>query len=256
MTGYTAADKAKYWLFQDKIPLTKILILLNMLTFVTTVLFKLVIVPIMLGFHTDMALKWPWGALTYPAIGVCCGLLSLLFSCFWMWIAGGSMERAWGTARFGLFFFSGALVSALGLWLGARVTGVGNIDVYGLWLPLAPVTVAFALFNPEQQVLFAFVIPIKLKYLAIISVAAVLIEYGSINLVLGLFSLLGCAYAYWYVRRPVRSAPRQRAQVVRVYERRRRGLNPFAGIKEWNDRRKLKKLFDRSYGEDDERDMR
>jgi hypothetical protein len=159
-------------------------------------------------------------------------------------------------ARFALFFFAMCALSALGLFAGFLATGV-LLSLPNMWVPLAGLTVAFAMLNPEAQILFFFVIPMKLKYLALLSVALLLVEFGMIRPILGLFSLTGCAYAYWYVKRPVRySAPRRRAEVVRVYDRRKRNLNPFAGIKDWNDRRKLKKLFDRSYGEDDEHNMR
>jgi len=255
MTGYTAAEKFKYWLFQDKIPLTKLLILSNVVTFLLAVLFRVGILSALFTFRASTFLLMPWTAVTYPFVWATRDPISLLFSGYWLWVAGGSLERSWGTARFAWFFFTMCAISALGLFAGA-LAGCGVAAIGNLWVPLAGLTVAFAMLNPEQQILFFFVIPLKLKYLALLSAGLLVISFGLMP-PLGLFALFGCAYAYWYVKHPVRySAPRRRAEVIRVYDRRKRNLNPFTGIKDWNDRRKLKKLFDRSYGEDDERNNR
>ena len=260
MTGYTTAEKFRYWLFQDKIPLTKLLILSNVITFVGLQLFHLDWINLNLGFIPLPGWMWlkPWTIVTYPLIGTCCplwGPIGLLFALYWLWIAGGSLERSWGLVRYVLYFLSVTALSAVGILLGGLIIGV-PVPLGGLLLPLACITISFAMLNPEQEII-VLIVPMKLKYLAILDVALTFISYGRVSLVLGIFSLTGCAYAYWYVKHPVRySAPRRRAQVVRVYDRRRRNLNPFAGIKDWNDRRKLKKLFDRSYGEDDEHNNR
>jgi hypothetical protein len=127
--------------------------------------------------------------------------------------------------------------------------------VIGLWLPLAGVTVAWAMLNPEQQILFFFIIPMKLKYLALLDVALVLISYGQIHLALGLFALLGCAFSYWYILPHDfgLSRSRDRGQVVRVHPRRGflHKLNPFGWIKEKRDKDRLKKLFEDSFGDDE-----
>jgi hypothetical protein len=102
--------------------------------------------------------------------------------------------------------------------------------------------------NPEQQIMFMFVIPLKLKYLAMFSAGMVLIQYAMIYPLLGIFALAGCAFSYWHVRPTRYSAPKHQTEVVRVFGKRSiwRMLNPFAWIKEWNDKRKLKKFFDKS----------
>lgn len=260
MTGYTAAEKFRYWLFQDKIPLVKILILSNILTFLAIALFKLDVIALYFSYNTQLFTIHPWTVLTYPLVWVTMSPISLLFSCYWLWIAGGSLERAWGTRNFGVFFFQMAALSAGGLFLGWLLTGVPS-GIYNLWVPLAGLTVAFAMLNPEQQIMFMLVIPLKLKYLAMLSVGLLAVSYGAINLALGLFVLAGCAYAYWRVRRPITrlSAPRGESEgkIIRVFERRRpaRRLNPFAAMKEREEQKRLKELFERSFG-DDENDER
>ena len=256
MRGSTTTDKISYWLFADRIPLTKILIISNIITFVLLALFKVAAIPYFLGFYSESFIMMPWTILSYPFVGACCGVISLLFSAYWLWWAGGSLERSWGTRTFGFYFFTMCAISALGLYLGSMVTGVPT-NVLGLWLPIAGITVSFAMLNPEQQILFMFIIPLKLKYLAILDVAMVLISYGRITPLLGVIALAGCAYAYWYVRpgRFAFSERKPRGQVVRVFNRGfLHKLNPFGWVRNYRDQKRLKRLFDRTDWKDNDGD--
>lgn len=260
MRGYTPADKFKYWLFEDRIPLTKIVLITNLLTFLALLFFRSGLFVALLSFRSSDFFLMPWTAITYPLVWGSSDLLGLLFGGYWMWMAGGSLERSWGTLRFGIFFFLMSAISALGLLAGSTLLGQ-EVWLNNLWVPLAGVTVGFAMLNPEQQVLFMFVVPLKLKYLAVISAALLLVQFARISPLLGVFALFGCAYAYLYVRHP-KTLPRHerktQGEVVRVFQGRSvwRFLNPFTWFTKWNRERKLKKLFERSYGDDDMRNMR
>lgn len=241
------------WFFADRIPLVKLLIVVNVFTFIALVLFRLGVFSRLLGFNTSMAMVTPWTAFTYPLVGAG-SPISLLFAGYWLWVAGGSLERSWGTRTFGIFFFAAAAVSAVGILAGSMLAHTG-IGLAGLWLPLAATTVAFAMLNPEQQILFFFVIPLKLKYLAMLSAAMVLISYGQASLALGILALAGCAFGYWFVRTGKQygfnSAPRRSrdtGSVVRVYGKQSvvQRLNPFRGLKDRRDRERLRKLFEQS----------
>jgi membrane associated rhomboid family serine protease len=169
-----------------------------------------------------------------------------------MWIAGGSLERSWGSAKFGVFFFVMSAISALGIYVGAILSNA-PMEIGGLLLPLAGVTVAFAMSNPEDVILFFFVIPLKLKYLALIDVAAVLIGFGQSHILIGLFALAGCAFSYWYVIKdrlnfnPVLRTERK-GDVVHLFHKRSflSYLNLIKLYANYRDRKRLKKLFDRS----------
>ena len=257
MRGSTTTDKISYWLFADRIPLTKILIVSNIITFVVIALFKVAALEFFFGFDSRLFLMMPWTILSYPFVGASYSPISLLFSAYWLWWAGGSLERSWGTRTFGFYFFTMCAISAVGLYLGSMITGV-TTHVTGLWLPIAGITVSFAMLNPEQQILFMFIIPLKLKYLAILDVALVLISYGQSNPLLGVFALAGCAYAYWYVR-PGRfsfSERKPRGEVVRVF--RMQGfmhkLNPLWWIRDYRDKKRLQRLFDRTDWKDNDGD--
>lgn len=248
MQGSTL-EKISYWLFADKIPLTKFLIVSNVATFLAITLFQLNVIAAFTAFNSMVVRVAPWTVLTYPLVCVNDGIIGLLFACYWLWWAGGSLERTWGTRTFATYFFILSALSALGLYAGSVLTGVPVI-LAGLWLPIAGITVSYAMLNPEQQILFMLFIPLKLKYLAILDVVMVLISYGRSNLLLGVCALAGCAYAFWYVRPDRFRMPerQRRGQVVRVHGKGGvlRKLNPFAWIRSYRDRQRLKKLFERS----------
>lgn len=252
MRGYTTSERINYWLFADRIPLTKILIISNVATFIAVVLFKLGIITNLLIFKTNNAFLMPWTLVTYPMVYVG-DIIGLLFSAYWLWVAGGSLERSWTTRRFGIYFFLMCIISAGGIWVGSFLLNTPMM-VVGLWLPLAGVTVAWAMLNPEQQILFFFIIPMKLKYLALLDVALVLLTYGQIHLLMGLFALIGCAFSYWYIQ--PHDFGSNRGQVIRVRQGRSffNKLNPFGWFKEKRDKDRLRRLFEDSFKDDDTRD--
>ncbi|MCL5104193.1 MAG: rhomboid family intramembrane serine protease [Armatimonadetes bacterium] len=251
MRTTNTAEQITYWLFKDRIPFTKLVILANIATWLA-IGFGARALFYYLGFVFEparglaAAVPYPWTLITYPFVGAG-DVLGMLFGLYWLWLAGGSLERSWGTARFAYYFFAMCVITAAGLAMGGILIRT-NIVLAGILMPLAGVTVAFAMLNPEEQIRFWFVLPLKLKYLAVIDVVLILVSYG---LPLGIFALAGCAFSFWYVVRPHRyssSRRENRGQVVRVHRRQTwlRKLNPFAWIHEYRDRKRLKKLFERS----------
>lgn len=252
------SQSISHWLFADRIPLVKSLIVANVLTYLAIVLFRANAL-LELTFNTALAPQRPWTVLTHAIIGSYANVISVLFAGYWLWIAGGSLERSWGTRTYGVYFFIMSAISAAGLFVGSYVSGVPS-GTGGLWLPLAGATVAFAMLNPEQQILFFFLIPMKLKYLAIIDAVIVLVAYGRESPVLGIFALAGCAYSLWFVRSARYyayggSRTQDRGRVIRTHRRRSifHALNPMAWIRTARERRRLRKLFERS---EDDRDQR
>lgn len=238
-----------YWLFKDRIPVTKLLIVTNAATFFAVMLFTLDIIPFYTACTTATFQQMPWTFFVYPLIGAG-DVLGMLFSLYWLWVAGGSLERNWGSSKFTVFFFIMSAVSALGVLAGGWIVNQNTV-VLGLLLPLAGLTIAFAMLNPEQEILFFLIIPMKLKYLALLDVALVLLGFGRQNIVIGICALLGCAFAYWYVTsgRYEQGARDSGNRVLIVHPRRKSflgWLNPFSWIKSRRERDRLRKLFEDS----------
>lgn len=83
---------------------------------------------------------------------------------------GRSLEMAWGTFRFNMYFLSGYLLNILaGLLLYLSPLHV-SIYYGGFQYLYWSMFFAFALNNPDMQLLLYFVIPVKVKWLALLDV--------------------------------------------------------------------------------------
>ena len=82
-------------------------------------------------------------------------LLSLYFNC----LIGSALEREWGTFRFNVYY----LVGVIGAIITAAVTGFASNVYLNLSLFLC-----FAILYPNFEVTLFFLLPIKVKYLAIL----------------------------------------------------------------------------------------
>ena len=100
-----------------------------------------------------------WRFLTYAFEYPASSPLFMLFTLYFYWLIGSTMEREWGSFRFNVFYFSSVLLTAaVGLITGFATNYFFNMALF----------FAFALFYPDFEVLVFFVLPIKMKYLAII----------------------------------------------------------------------------------------
>ncbi|HEY3297847.1 MAG TPA: rhomboid family intramembrane serine protease [Armatimonadota bacterium] len=239
-----------YWLLKDRIPVTKLLILANAATFLLAALFSVGALAGLLVFQSSTFLIYPWTALTYPLQA---GMepIGLIFSCYWLWVAGGSLERTWGSSRFAYYFFANVAITAVGMYAGGALLGL-PVSLVGLWLPLSGVTIAWAMMNPEQEILFFFVIPMKLKFLALIDVLFVLIAY---KLPFGIFALAGCIFSYLYIRRSSSGSYRSygsntQERIIRIRPHQRMKfldrLNVFKWYREYKERKRLEKFLGKS----------
>lgn len=99
----------------------------------------------------------------YPPTG---SLITILISLYFYYVVGTMLERQWGTFRFNLYFFTGVLLHAIAAIFIYLVWGmVLEMGTYYLNLSMF---FAFAAMFPNMQVLFMWLIPIKMKWLAYI----------------------------------------------------------------------------------------
>lgn len=103
----------------------------------------------------------------------------LLLGCYFYFWIGSMLERQWGTAKFNLFYFGGAVLSVVvGLlvgWLQAEVTHTYSIIDLSFYLNLSIFLVLATMFG-EMQVLLFFVVPVKMKWMALIDVVPIIVS--------------------------------------------------------------------------------
>lgn len=93
------------------------------------------------------------------------GVLALLVFYFYYWI-GSILEREWGSGPFTIFLFSGILLTVIYGFVMYFVFGYRiMLDSSYIFLSMF---FSFAAMYPDMQVLFMFVIPVRMKFLALI----------------------------------------------------------------------------------------
>lgn len=188
-------------------PVTRSIIAINLLAFLS----RFIVADVAqagdpfrwLAFETPAVLVKPWSLLTYPLIPA--DIISLLLSCYWLWIVGGMLERSWTSRRFLPYVAGITLITSVSLAVGnlllSAIGTVPPVGMNGLWMPLAALTVSWCLLNPDQIVLMGFVLPIKGRYLMWGVVALTYFIFAGFGGPwLALFALAGIGSAYLYTK--------------------------------------------------------
>lgn len=84
-----------------------------------------------------------------------------------------SLERTWGSFRFTLYIFSGIIFTVISAFLlyfitGGIVDNLFNGSIFTTYYISLSIFLAFAVTYPDMQVLLMFVIPIRMKWMAIV----------------------------------------------------------------------------------------
>lgn len=107
-----------------------------------------------------------WRIVTYIIYPPTGSLITILISLYFYYVVGSMLERQWGTFRFNLYFFTGVILHAAAAIFIYLIWGaVLEMGTYYLNLSMF---FAFAAMFPNMQVLFMWLIPIKMKWLAYI----------------------------------------------------------------------------------------
>ena len=112
-----------------------------------------------------------WRLVTFVFVPAYSSPFALLISLYFYYWIGSTLERQWGTAKFNLYYISGALLTVLGVVLASLITGNPYLTAAGTGYVNLSMFFAFATLYPDMQVLLFFIIPIKVKYLAYVDAA-------------------------------------------------------------------------------------
>ena len=131
-----------------------------------------------------------WRLITWILMPTDTRVFSLLIMALLYYQLGSALERSWGTFRFNVYIFGGMLFTVIGAFILYGIyaaAGTGSLETISLISSLTFTTnyinltifLAFAVMYPEMQILLFFIIPVKMKWMAV--VYAILI---AINLIL------------------------------------------------------------------------
>lgn len=109
-----------------------------------------------------------WRLITFIFLPPNTSIVWIIFSLYFYWMIGSALENAWGSARFTLFY----LIGVIGNILAALITGYADNSFLNMSLYFA-----FAAMNPNMQLMIFFMIPVKIKYLALINAVMYLMSF-------------------------------------------------------------------------------
>lgn len=107
-----------------------------------------------------------WRVITYVLLPDGGGIFLLISLMFYYWL-GETLERMWGSAKFTFYYVSGVLLTAAGYLLAYVIDGV-SYPFWGASYVNMAMFFAYALSFPDAMVRLYFLIPIKMKWLAIL----------------------------------------------------------------------------------------
>ena len=107
-----------------------------------------------------------WRLVTFVFVPAYSSPFALLISLYFYYWIGSTLERQWGTAKFNLYYISGALLTVLGVVLASLITGNPYLTSAGTGYVNLSMFFAFAFLFPDTTVLLFFILPVKMKWLA------------------------------------------------------------------------------------------
>ncbi len=132
----------------------------------------------------------PWSLVTYQLIHGS-GMFWFFISMLVLWIMAKPLEESWGSPRFLAFWliatFGGSVTAAL---LGTPLFGGWSVD--------GSILFTFATLYPETEFRLFFLIPVKVKYIAIVTGAFLVFSGLSFGLAAGLAYVAGMSAGYLF----------------------------------------------------------
>ncbi len=142
----------------------------------------------MLTFNKALIAKGQvWRIFTFLFLPPSSNIFFALISLYFYWLIGSALEHEWGSFGFTVFY----LLGAVGAIISGLITGYATNDYLNMSLFLA-----FALLNPDYTVLVFFILPVKMKWLALIDGIGILLSLittswsGRLAIVMALINLL------------------------------------------------------------------
>ena len=112
-----------------------------------------------------------WRLVTFVFVPPSSSPIFILFALYFYYMIGVGLENQWGKVKFNLYY----LVGMLGSIIAALITGYADNTFLNLSLFFA-----YAALYPDEQVLLFMILPIKMKYLALVD-AVLFLYYFSVG---------------------------------------------------------------------------
>ena len=127
-----------------------------------------------------------WRVISWVLVPPSGSLISIIFIVLLYYSLGTALERAWGTFRYNVYIFSGILFTVIGAFALYFIAGTGMIGYGGLFSTYyinMSIFLAFAVSYPDMELLLYFIIPIKMKWMAIVYAVFILYDFIAGNFI-------------------------------------------------------------------------
>jgi membrane associated rhomboid family serine protease len=144
-----------------------------------------------------------WQLVTYAFLHG--GFGHIIWNMLALWMFGADIERIWGTRRFLQFYFFCAVGAGICVVVANYVLPWGNpnLPTIGSSGAIFGILMVYAILFSDREILWGFLIPIKVKYFVmIIGAVAFLSSFGVNNGVSNFAHLGGLLFGYLYLKTP------------------------------------------------------
>ena len=175
-----------------------------------------------------------WRLLSWVIIPPNDNIIFVIFMMLLYYSLGNTLESYWGAFRYNVYIFSGILFTVIGAFivngLIGGVTGFGSL--YSTYYINMSIFLACASIMPDYQLLLYGIIPIKMKWLAILDVVLLAVDAvqgGLIIRIVIIASLLNFIIFFFCNRNLRGHSPKQAVRRKKFQKQISRPQNQYAG---------------------------
>ena len=175
-----------------------------------------------------------WRLLSWVIIPPNDNIIFVIFMMLLYYSLGNTLESYWGAFRYNVYIFSGILFTVIGAFivngLIGGITGFGSL--YSTYYINMSIFLACASIMPDSQLLLYGIIPIKMKWLAILDVVLLAVDAvqgGLIIRIVIIASLLNFIIFFFCNRNLRGHSPKQAARRKKFQKQISRLQNQYAG---------------------------
>ena len=175
-----------------------------------------------------------WRLLSWVIIPPNDNIIFVIFMMLLYYSLGNTLESYWGAFRYNVYIFSGILFTVIGAFivngLIGGVTGFGSL--YSTYYINMSIFLACASIMPDYQLLLYGIIPVKMKWLAILDVVLLAVDAvqgGLIIRIVIIASLLNFIIFFFCNRNLRGHSPKQAARRKKFQKQISRPQNQYAG---------------------------
>ncbi|WP_109708779.1 hypothetical protein [Faecalicatena contorta] len=158
-----------------------------------------------------------WRIISWILVPPSGNMITILIMMLFYYSLGTALERTWGAFRYNVYIFSGILFTVIGAFILYLVTGglLGLGFYFSTYYINMSIFLAFAVSNPDMEIMLYFILPIKIKWMALVYAAFILYDLVRGNMVTRvaiIASLLNFIVFFFSSRNTKPYTPKERAR--------------------------------------------